>query len=337
MDISNKINTNIGGGDTLNEACFYKCKYDFVYGGIGSCNAINQGNMIQLDYPENKDDSIVYNNLKYTPRQIFIYYPSYFNYYDKNNSEGKKADAEISIYHTNATSTPLIVNIPIYINTSSATTSSTLITEIITNVSKNAPNKNEKTTIIFSSNFSLKKIIPVKPFYNFYDNIKSANYVIFGNENSISISTVTYNNMLVKILNTYDSSAKQDIDEGPFIYYNANGPNSNPVNNDIYISCKPTGSSEDTTDIIVDKKDDGSGGDTFNQKSQSQMSAVEFFQSIYGIITILFIIIIIIVLIYLGFLTFVKRKDPNRNLTLNELFRGDIRTNQSTPMRGLDP
>ena len=117
MENTNKIKTIIDGKDELNDSCYNICKYDFVYATIGSCNAINQGNMLQLDYPENNNERVVYKNLNYTPKQIFIYYPSYFNYYDANNREGAKADAEISIYHTTATSSPLIVTIPIYINT----------------------------------------------------------------------------------------------------------------------------------------------------------------------------------------------------------------------------
>lgn len=302
--------TNIGGEDKTNKACFYKCKYDFIYYPIGSCNAINQGNMIQMDYPENKNENIVYNNLKYTPRQIFIYYPSYFNYYDQNIGESKQADAEISIYHTNATSSPLIVNIPIYINTNTTTEASTLITEIITNVSTNAPNKHEKTTIIFNSIFSLTGIIPPKkPFYNFYDNTKSSNCVIFGKENSISISSDSYNKMLTKILSRNDSSSVQDINNGPFIYYNAKGPNANPGDNEIYISCNPTGNSEETKTMVYEKPgilNELSSSNLLNE--QTSLFLTNFFKSIYGITLILFVIIIIIIIIYIGFQKYVGNK-----------------------------
>jgi hypothetical protein len=301
--------TNICGEDKMNQTCFGRCKYNFTYKQIASCNAINQGNMIQLDYPENNNENIVYDNLKYTPRQIFIYYPSYFNYYDQNNEQGKKADAEISIYHTNATSAPLIVNIPIYINTNTNTEASLMITEIITNVSKNAPIKNEQTTIKFNSNFSLKGIIPVKPFYNFYDNTKSSNCVIFGKENSISISSDSYNNMLTKILNSYNSSSVQDIDNGPFIYYNAKGPNANPEDNEIYISCNPTGNSEETKTMVYEKPatmNESSSSTSSNE--QTTLFLTKFFQSIYGITLIIFVIIIIIVIIYIGFQKYLESK-----------------------------
>jgi hypothetical protein len=326
-----KIKTIIGGEDKLNESCFYFCKYDFVYSTFGSCNATNEGNMIQLYYPEDKGESIVYNNLKYTPRQISIYYPSYFNYIDENNSEGKKADAEISIYHTTASSGGyLIVNIPIYINTNTGTVASSLVTEIIENVSRNAPNKSQQTTINFTSNFSLKSIIPRKPFYNFIDN--SSNYVIFGKENSISITDSTYNNMLSQILHPYNASAMQDIDRGPFVYYNANGPNAKPEDNEIYISCNPTGNSEETKTIVYNKKgnkrrhnygfndddeppnDNGANEETSND-STNNSSAINFFKSTPGIIVIVFSIIIFIVIMYIGFLKFLKplHKVPYRN------------------------
>lgn len=311
-----KIKTIIGGEDKLNESCFYKCKYDFVYSTIGSCNAANEGNMIQLYYPENKNETIVYNNLKYTPRQISIYYPSYFNYIDENNSEGKKADAEISIYHTTATSGHLIVNIPIYINTNTGTVASSLVTEIIENVSKNAPNKNQQTTINFTSNFSLKSIIPRKPFYNFYD--KSSNYVIFGKENSISITDATYTKMLSKILAPYNSSAMQDIDRGPFVYYNANGPNANPDDNEIYISCNPTGNSEETKTIVYNKE----GGDTSNEETHK--SAIFFFKSVYGIIVIVFCIIILIVIIYIGLQNFLKSSNTSYRSSVSHNVKNSI-------------
>lgn len=295
--MADTIKTNIGGKDNSNETCFYKCKYDFVYLNIGTCNAINQENMIQLDYPENRNETIKYNNLTYSPRQIFIYYPSYFNYYDTSNINGKKADAEISIYHTNESSSPLIVNIPIYISTDTNSVASSLVTEIIKNVSKNAPGKNEQTTINFVNNFSLKNIIPVKPFYTFYDTTKSSKYIIFGNENSINISSDTYNNMLSKILKEYTASSTKKNNQ--FIYYNLNGPNSNPEENDIYISCNPTGNSEDTKKVVYDIDIPISKSSLYNKEVISVLN--NFFQSKNGMITIICVSILIIVLIYLGF------------------------------------
>ncbi len=290
--------TTIIGKSDKNNACYSKCKYNFKYNPIASCTALNQENMIQLTYPTNNNETITYNSSKYTPTQIFIYFPSYFSYYDESSNTEKKADAELSIYHTTTdTSNPLIVNIPIYADT---TQTSSLITNIINEISKNAPNKNETTEIKFSDNFSLQSIIPKKPFYSFYDTFKQSNFIIFGKENSLSITSDIYNNKLTKILNSYELSAK-----GQLINYNKYGPNYN-TDDEIYIKCNPTGSSEDTTPIIYDTPTDKT--EKFLSNKKIGLILKNFFQSKYGFMSIMLIIVLIIIMFFLYLSTFLSIK-----------------------------
>jgi hypothetical protein len=139
----------------------------------------------------------------------------------------------------------LVVAIPI-IQSTTATTATTLLSQIILGVSNGAPNNGESTTISLE-NYSLTSFIPKKPFYNFSDTTNNIEYIAFDKENSIDLSQQILNT-LKSIIGKYDVIAY-----GGDLFYNKKGPNTASTEGDIYISCLPTGNSEENIDVVYDK------------------------------------------------------------------------------------
>ena len=219
--------------------CSLKCDYVFKY-LLSSCVAKNNNVMIILSYDKNKSPPVTYNNNKYEVSQIAIYSPSYHNY------DGLQVDGEVIVTHAPILGgSQLIVCVPI-VQSGNTTTSSEIITTIINAVSKGSPKQGETTTVNIT-NYSLENIIPKKPFYT-YTNSSGDEYIVFGKEYAIPIlsNTLTQLKSLIKPYN--------EVAYGDKIFFNSKGPtNSSITNDEIYISCKPTGNSEETVDVEYEK------------------------------------------------------------------------------------
>ena len=230
---------NISADNVIGE-CELKCAYTHKYLN-SSCNATNNGNVILLSYDKTSTHPVIYNNNKYDVGQVAIYAPSIHKY------NGDLIDGELIITHN-----PILggaafsVAIPI-IQSTVSTTATTLLSEIIMGVSNGAPKNGDQTTLSLS-NYSLTHFIPKKPFYNFTDTTNNVEYVAFDKENSIDLSQQVLTT-LKSIISNYSNNA-----EGSDLFYNKKGSNSSSTNeNDIYISCLPTGNSEETVDVMYDK------------------------------------------------------------------------------------
>jgi hypothetical protein len=225
--------------------CDNKCMYEYDYPNTNLV-ATNIGTMIMLK-GDNSKPCVVYNTEKYEVSCMFISSPSVHLF---NNSN---LDGEILIEHECVTGGPkLIVCVPIKVSgeTSPATT---LLTTIINNVAANAPSSGE-TTNINISDFTLNDIVPKKPFFSYTGNDMSdsdANFIVFGAIESIPLSSTTISSLSSII------SASTINTQSNGLFYNSTGPGKK--NNDgIYISCKPTGASEDTTTITTGSSSDSS-------------------------------------------------------------------------------
>jgi hypothetical protein len=255
--------------------CDFKCAYNFNYTDSNSI-AKNNGVSINLTYDNNNEQAILYNNQKYTVSDISIVSPSLHIF---NNSN---ADGEIIIKHSPvAGGEQLIVCIPIT-KSSETSTASNLLTEIIKTVSLKAPNLGETTNLNITG-FNLKYIIPNKPFFTYTNtsNVGPGNYIVFDLLNAISLNNDTFLK-LNKIISEFPLPTP-----GESLFYNSKGPNSTgnaAAGEGIYISCQPTGSSEEETTV------------TYN-KSQISYDLSSFFsgnlQSIIGFI--IFIVAIFII------------------------------------------
>lgn len=220
--------------------CDLKCSYNFKY-SESNTTAKNNGLMISLTYDNSSVPPVLYNNEKYTVSTIMIISNSTHLFNNIN------ASAEIIIEHVPVSGGPLLfVSIPI-INSSESSTASNLITEIIQSVATNAPSDGDSTNLTLS-NFTLQDIVPNKPFFSYTDNGNN-NCIVFNIANAIPLSSATLST-LGNIIQQYPSGSAL----GGNLYYNSSGPNSsNNVGEGIYISCQPTGSSEEETDVTYSK------------------------------------------------------------------------------------
>jgi hypothetical protein len=170
----------------------------------------------------------------------FLFYPSAHLY------NGLPAEAEFVIVHfPEKGGPPLYVYIPIKIS-DQVTGATKVISEIINDVSTTAPSQGKQVNI---GGFNLKQIVPKKPFINY--NLNGVNNVVFGLIDAIPISKTTMDTFKSVILpNTWKITG----DVG--LFYNSSGPNTTTdLGDGIYISCNPTGSSEEQVEVTYDKNE----------------------------------------------------------------------------------
>jgi hypothetical protein len=229
IDISKK---NISG------KCDLKCAYNFQY-PESNTTAKNQDVLINLTYDNSKTPPVTYNTQKYTVTGISITSPSLHLF------DGATTAAEIIIEHTPVKGGPLFkVGIPIK-SSSESSDASNLLTEIIQSTATNAPSKGESTNLSISG-FTLNKIVPNKPYYSYTDKDKN-DWIVFG-----SLEAIPLNNSTIKPLQRIIKPFPLPMTGGK-LFFNASGPNSTKVGEGIYISCKPTGSSSEETEVKYSK------------------------------------------------------------------------------------
>ena len=220
--------------------CDLKCAYNFSYPESNS-TAKNNNVMITLTPDNSSEAPVTYNTDKYTVSNIYITSPSLHTF---NN---KKLDAEFFIQHVPVKGGQnLTVAIPI-ISSSESSTASNLITQIIQSVSTNAPSNGESTNLNISG-FTLQDIVPSKPFFSYTDT-GNTNWIVFPMKDAIPLNSNTLTT-LSQIIKPYQLPMK-----GGDLFFNSNGPNSSNTNSEIYISCNPTGSSEETTEVVYATND----------------------------------------------------------------------------------
>ena len=229
IDISKK---NVSG------KCDLKCAYNFQY-PESNTTAKNQGVLINLSYDNSKTPPVTYNTQKYTVAQVIISSPSLHLF------NGATTDAEILIIHTPVKGGPeLFVCIPIK-SSSESSDASYLLKEIIDITGTNAPSEGESTNLSISG-FTLDKIVPNKQYYSYTDQ-GTNDWIVFGILDAIPLNSATITT-LQKIIKPYPVPMI-----GGELFINTTGPNSTKVGDGIYISCKPTGSSNEETTVEYTK------------------------------------------------------------------------------------
>jgi hypothetical protein len=216
--------------------CDLKCSYQFKYEESNS-TAKNNGVVINLTYDSRSIYPVTYNNQKYNVSSISIVSPSIHIFNDKN------MPGEILIEHTPINGGNILnVCIP-FVASSESSSASDLITEIIKKVSTNAPSEGETTNINL---ITLQKIVPSKPFYVY--NNKSTDYIVFGAIDAIPLS-LSIIQTLKQIIKPFSLSTP-----GESLFYNSKGPISGlQLGDGIYISCQPTGSSQEEMSVTYEK------------------------------------------------------------------------------------
>ena len=225
--------------------CDKKCSYSFHYNN-SLCVATNRGDYISISYDKSSSPPVFYNAIMYDVQEIRLYTPSLHSY---NNS---KTEGELIIIHvSNTGATPLLVCVPIKSNNSSSV-SALFFKTLVDTVASNAPS-DEETTTVNVSKFNLDMLVPRKPFFSYSSTepyqpcTENVDYIVFSSlQNSLDIMSDT----LIK-LQSIISSNPYDVKVGPKLFYNENGPNK--ANGDeIYIDCQPVGSSNESSEIVMD-------------------------------------------------------------------------------------
>jgi hypothetical protein len=130
-----------------------------------------------------------------------------------------------------------------FVSSTESSLASDLISEIIKKVSTNAPREGETTNLNL---ITLEKIVPRKPFYVY--NNETTDYIVFGSIDAIPLTSSTIQT-LKKIIKPFALSTP-----GNSLFYNSKGPISGvPLGDGIYISCQPTGSSQEEISVTYDK------------------------------------------------------------------------------------
>jgi hypothetical protein len=283
-------NINISRKNVMGK-CDLKCAYNFNYPET-NLTANNQGVMINLTCDNNNTSPVTYNNQKYNVGNISITCPSIHIF------NGSQASAEIVIEHTSVTGGPtLYVGIPISASSESSTASN-LITEIIQSVSTNAPAQSEKTNISING-FTLQNIVPSKPFYSYTDNGKNV-WIMYG-----ILYAIPLNSSTLTTLSQVIKPFPLPMIGGP-LFFNSSGPNTGTSLGDgIYISCKPTGSSEEETGVEYAKN-----SPTYNLSNLLESPTVQIiFQVLIG--CIVFIIVFLVFSYIYSFITKGSVKIPS--------------------------
>jgi hypothetical protein len=157
---------------------------------------------------------------------------------------GKHADAELTIVHLNQLGKMMRVLIPIKISTES-TSATNLLENVISDVAESAPSDGETVNIGY---FDLLQIVPNKPFFSCYTT--DSKCVCFEMLDAIPLGQ-TKIDTLKEIIKPNNMSL---FIKGP-LFYNPAGPNTTSLGeNGIYISCNPTGSSEETEEVVYEKE-----------------------------------------------------------------------------------
>ena len=237
---NNISSSNIAG------PCNLKCAFSFQYPN-SSCIATNQPDAISLSYDQSNVPPVTYNGDKYQVSQVLLS-PSSTLFYNENRSI-----AQISIIHNSPSGgNTLIIIIPI-VESNSITKASTILSEIISSVSSQAPKQNEKTTINLT-NYSLNHFVPNKPYYKYNNgNSGSEEIIAYGLDNAIPLDKSSLNKLtflippgVQPIYNATEASQYAPL------YYNKDGPGSQATS-DIYIDCQPVDESEETVQVSVNK------------------------------------------------------------------------------------
>lgn len=267
--------------ENITGICDLKCLLSFNYQN-SNCSAQNNGFNIKLTYDKSKMPPVLYNSEKYHVHEILIFSPSVHLF------ENANVNGEIVVNHISTTGgTPLNISIPI-VSLSDTTTATTILREIISAVSVNAPAQGEKTQVTID-NYSLNNIIPKKPYYS-YTTSKNIDWIVFGKANAIPLDQNT--------LNTLSQIIKPIPEEmcpsGPLLFYNPKGPNSQINKEGIYIDCQPTGASEDQEEVTVSS----STSTTYDLNDFFNNSNTQY---ILKIIIVALIFTFILFIIYYGF------------------------------------
>lgn len=268
---------NISTEDVVGK-CDLKCVYNFTYQSSGTTTATNNGNFITLTYEENKIAPVYFNTFQYYVQGVYIYSPSIHLF------NGAVTNAEVVIEHLPVlTGDNLFVCLPV-ISSTQTSTASIELTNIIETIATYAPNVNETTGINANMNFNLSDFVPPKkPFMNYKGSVGFiGQVVVFSIMDGIPLSSGT-----LTTLSNIITSTTFDV-AGGSLFLNPDGPNTALSADGIYISCKPTGNSDDKTEVTYKKDSVNNLGVSWNNPVVQFLVTLLILLVIYTVITFAF-------------------------------------------------
>jgi hypothetical protein len=229
-------NINISA-ENIAGKCDLKCSYNFKYSSSNS-TAINQGVLIGITYDNSSVPPVTYNNQQYTVSTIMITSPS-IHIFNNTTMPGEIIIEHVPVKGGNQ----LNVCIP-FSSSSESSNASEIITELIQKVATNAPSRGNSTNLNMT-NFNLQYIVPRKPFFAYSNN--NQDFIVFGAIAAIPLSSSTIST-LQQIIQPFPIPTP-----GGDLFYNSSGPTTGvQIGDGLYISCQPTGSSDEETAVTYD-------------------------------------------------------------------------------------
>lgn len=231
---------------TIQGNCQRKCNYAFRYSS-SSTVVTNRGQYLSFEYDANSPPPVTFNQEKYTVETVRVVSPSIHQYNQTT------LPAELIIEHVPVKGGfPFNVCIPIT-QSQDTSTASQQLAQIITNSATIAP-KDGDTAPLRGVTYSLQDIVPQKPFYTYTS--AGETWLVFGDLQAIPLASSVLD-QLKSIITPYTPVS---VTKKPAIYYNSQGPVTGiAIDDGIYISCQPTGSSDETTPVYSSNANSGGG------------------------------------------------------------------------------
>jgi hypothetical protein len=229
------------------------------------------GDHLKFSY-DAPDSTVIYNDVNYSVKDIRLYKPSLNEYY------GSHVDAELIIQHIGNGADNLLVCIPI-ITSNNKSSSSTLFNNLI----PYAPVNGNPPVSVNINNYNLNYIVPRGAYYSYtgtlpYDSLNGTYNIIVFDYSKVKANMNTSNmSTLGTLIVPTNENVNNDYNSN-ILYYNAAGTTNDALitGDDIYIDCKPVGSSESDSTTI-------SSGNTSSatDTAGTGFTATELFNSPY--------------------------------------------------------
>lgn len=259
--------------------CSLRCSYKPIYTTTRVDGRNNIGN---LEYSFGGEQSgTIYNGKAYTAMSMLLFRPGLHIFDDDTVS----VSAELVINHTSDGGEVLNVCIPVEGGGTDTTILGNLINDTLV-----LPQDSVDPTRIDIKEFTLSTLIPQDSFYSYLGknifqscNNDTVNFIVFHKDAAIKISTSIMTNVSNDITTVFADSAIRDVN----YYFNAMGTTNEAFisTDDLYIDCRPTGSSDETTTVYTEIPE-------FDQKKISDQIA--YFFVIFGSCIIIFFILWVI-------------------------------------------
>lgn len=219
--------------------CELKCEYSYDYKD-SNATITNNGDFIQLSYDQSSTPPVIYNATNYQVREVRIYSPSIHRY------QGQKAAAEMLIIHSSG-SDKLIVSVPFVVSGSQSKT--TRFMDQVADYLNTFVQSAGQSSSMGNATWNLNDFVPEKIYYSYKGTAPFSpcndgyEFVVFSTSN---MAQATLSNDALSKIRQRIAPARIGVKNTP--YYMSQGPakaSLDSVSDDIYISCQPTGTSEE--------------------------------------------------------------------------------------------